>query len=234
MNVAGGRSVFYAWFLRLSPGSKEEVGRLTREPSWQVLLIGGNSGAGKTTVARELGLHFEIPWLQVDDLRLMLEWNTEPVQRPALHHFDDQAHVYQHPADVITAWRIAMAEDTSRGIEIVIANHVSGRVPIVLEGDDIVPGLAAQRTFAQFDIPVGAVHSIFVIEDDEAIIMANLRRRGRGFGFSSRTPDEQANQVRVSRLYGEWLEQEARRHRLPVVTARPYDGLARRVIGILG
>ena len=163
----------------------------------------------------------------------MLEWNTDPAQRPALHLFDDFAHVYQHPTKTLTAWRIANAEDTSRGIEVVIANHVSGAVPIVLEGDDIVPALATQRVFAQFDVSAGAVRSVFIVEDDEAVIEANMRQRGPGFGFSSRTPAEQANQVRASRLYGEWLEQEARRYGLSVIPARPYDTLAQRIIELL-
>lgn len=206
---------------------------MIRDQSWHVLLIGGNSGAGKTTVAREIGLHFQIPWLQVDDLRLMLERNTDPEERPALHLFDDPTHVYQHPPEVISAWRRANAEDTSRGIEVVIANHVSGAVPIVLEGDDLVPALAVQRTFAQFDVSEGEVRSVFVIESDEETIAANLHTRGRGFGFSSRSLSEQTNQVRASRLYGEWLKQEARRYGLPAVPARPYDGLAQRIIALL-
>ena len=39
---------------------------------WAVLLIGGVSGAGKTVVARQLGLEFGVAWLQVDYLRLAL------------------------------------------------------------------------------------------------------------------------------------------------------------------
>ncbi len=41
---------------------------------WTVLLIGGASGNGKTTLAEDLGRHFGVPWLQVDDLRLALQY----------------------------------------------------------------------------------------------------------------------------------------------------------------
>ncbi len=46
-----------------------------QEYDWKVLLIGGISGVGKSTVAKRLGLRLELPWLQVDDLRLALQWS---------------------------------------------------------------------------------------------------------------------------------------------------------------
>jgi 2-phosphoglycerate kinase len=197
-------------------------------------MIGGNSGAGKTMLAREIGLFFGLPWEQVDSLRLMLEWNTDPIQRPALHLFDDIVAIVRHPAEVVTSWRIANAVETSHSIEVVVAHHVSSGAPVILEGDDIVPAMATQRTFAKFDVPERAVQSVFVIESDEAIILANMRKRGAGFGFSRHTSAEQANRVRVSRLYGEWLEQEADRYGLPTLRARPYDTLAQRIIALFG
>ena len=42
-------------------------------PVWKVLLIGGNSGSGKSTVAAALGRRFGITWMQVDDLRFAFQ-----------------------------------------------------------------------------------------------------------------------------------------------------------------
>src|SRR5579863_1269475 len=58
---------------------------------WKILLVGGSSGVGKTLIAREIGLRFGIPWLQVDDLRLAFQWShvTLPEHSDALYLFQN-------------------------------------------------------------------------------------------------------------------------------------------------
>ncbi|HEY3188606.1 MAG TPA: AAA family ATPase, partial [Solirubrobacteraceae bacterium] len=48
-------------------------------PEWLVLLIGGSSGVGKTTVAPELARRLGAAWLMVDDLRLALRRSGLPI-----------------------------------------------------------------------------------------------------------------------------------------------------------
>jgi len=57
----------------LSYGRSRVSDRGTLQSDWTVLLIGDVSGAGKTVVARQLGLEFGVSWLHVDDLRLALQ-----------------------------------------------------------------------------------------------------------------------------------------------------------------
>lgn len=65
---------------------------LTYHRGWKVLLIGGSSGAGKTVISREIGLRFGISWLQVDDLRLALQWSHVTL----LEH-SDALYLFQNP-----------------------------------------------------------------------------------------------------------------------------------------
>src|SRR3954468_7813209 len=52
---------------------------------WQVLLLGGASGVGKTSVSYRLAQHLGVGLTEVDDFHLILEKMTTPVQMPLLH-----------------------------------------------------------------------------------------------------------------------------------------------------
>ncbi len=199
--------------------------------TWQVLLIGGNSGAGKSTIARDLGKWYDTAWLNVDDLRLTLESNTSAADRPALHLFDDLAQVYRSPPERVAEFRIANAVEVSRSIEIVIGNHIATAGPVILEGDDLVPSLATQLAFAQVDAPAGSVRAVYLIESDESVIEANMRSRERW--FDQHSASHQRNLVRVSALYGERLRHEANALGLAVIAPRPYQTLAERIAAVL-
>jgi cytidylate kinase len=59
---------------------------------WIVLLIGGPSGVGKSTAAKQIARRCGVPWLQVDELRLALQWSRvrlpDPEDTRKLYSFD--------------------------------------------------------------------------------------------------------------------------------------------------
>ena len=114
-------------------------------------------------------------------------------------------------------WRSALAA--------VIANHLDTDTPVVIEGDYLVPSLAAATSFS--GIPAeGRVASVFLHEPDGAQLVANYAGREPADG-------EQRQRARVSALFGEWLAAEAARHGVPVIRPRPWSSLERRVSAAL-
>lgn len=55
--------------------------------AWDVLLLGGASGVGKTSVSYRLARQFDAGITEVDDLFITLETLTTPAQQPALHYW---------------------------------------------------------------------------------------------------------------------------------------------------
>ncbi len=196
-----------------------------RSRPWQVLLLGGPSGTGKTAVSYRLARHFDIGITEVDDFQVLLETMTTPEQQPVLHFWRTHPSPDDLTAEAIMEQGVAVGETMAPGLEAVIANHLETNTPVVLEGDFVLPALAAQATFA------GArnddqVRAIFLYEADERQIVENFLRREPEQGL-------QTKRARVSWLYGQWLKQEAEHYGVPALPARPWDTVFDRILAAL-
>ncbi len=195
-----------------------------------VVLILGSSGVGKTEAARQLGLRFGLPWLQVDDLRLALQRSRARLPTAeataTLYFFLETPEVWRQPPETLRDALIAVGTVMSPAIEVVIENHVATEALLVLEGDGIVPALLA-RPAVRAHVASGQVRAVCLIERNEAALFANMAVRGRGFAEWSAS--EQRTQARTAWLYGHWLAVESRRYGVPVLESQPWDTLAERI-----
>lgn len=196
-----------------------------KKPPWEVLLFGGASGVGKTSVSYKVAHHFGVGISEVDDFQVVLEKLTTPEQQPVLHYWSTQLQFANPSVVQIVEQTIAVARVMAPALEAVIANHLETNIPVVLEGDFILPTLAAQNLFE--DIPnQDRVRGIFLYEPDESQIVANYLRREPEHG-------EQKTRAQVSWLYGEWLREEAEKLGIMVIPSRPWDTLLERLIAYL-
>ncbi len=200
--------------------------------SWTVLLIGGSSCTGKTTVAAALGKRFGIPWAQVDDFRLALQRATSPERFPDLHFFVQDPNRLARPPEELAAALRRVAEFVSSSLEVVIESRVATGKPLILEGDGLLPSLAslgAAATPASHE-SAGPVRAVFLRESDDIVLLNSAIERGRGPGLSA---DMWASRARTAALFGDWLCDEAMRHNLPVLSARPRATLASRIMAAI-
>lgn len=205
---------------------------------WRILLLGGNSGAGKTYVAGELVRRLGISSLMVDDVRIALQQLTTPAQQPDLHVFlNYQPEQWRRPAQIVKDW-LRVAQVLLKPLRDIMAHHlvVEGSGRIIIEGDGILPALGTRESFSgvpsleNVDIRQ-KVRTVFLIEDSEEKIMANLRQRDRGMSVASK--EDQAAFAAASWQFGRWLDREARRMRLAVMPAQPNESAVERVLELL-
>ncbi len=119
--------------------------------SWQVLLLGGPSGVGKTSVSYQLAHHFRIGITEVDDFQVILERMTTPTEQPVLHYWHTHPEAGNQPAEEIVKHTIAVGQVMAPALEMVIADHIQSRAPLVLEGNYILPMLATSFFFRKLD-----------------------------------------------------------------------------------
>lgn len=203
-------------------------------PDWTILLIGGSSATGKTTLARALAQAYGVSGLLIDDIRMAIQQIATPAQHPTLHRFLSD-HTIWSDADAICDAQIAIAEALEPAIAMVMAHHlvVAGVGPVIIEGDSILPRLvsltyAATLPQLQGVSLAGRVRGLLLTEPEEIAILAAMHGRGRG--FDQHPEIEQQSQAHGSWLYGSWLRAEAERYSTPVLPARPYDTVMTRAL----
>ena len=191
---------------------------------WQVLLISGASGVGKTRISYRLAHHFGVGITEIDDFQVILERMTTPEQQPVLHFYRTEPDAFHHLDDEQKlVYGLRYAAVMAEPLEYVIANHLDGGSPIVLEGDFILPSLAAQSAYD--GIPAaGRVRALFVYEPEEEQIGRNLLAREGA---------PQPDRARASWRHSEWLRQEAGRLGVPTIAARPWDTGFERALALL-
>lgn len=189
--------------------------------AWDVLLLGGASGTGKTSVSYALARHFDVGITEVDDLHIVLETLTTPEQQPLLHYWQTSPEAASLTTEGILDLHISVSRVLSPAIQAVVENHLETDTPIVLEGDYLLPELMASAGNGGLTA-ANRVQAVFLYEPDESQIRRN---------FASREPDEgdQAGRARVSWLFGQWLKEECERLGLPALPSRPWESLLDRV-----
>ena len=138
-----------------------------------MLLFGGASGVGKTSVSYRLARHFGVSLVEVDDFQVVLERMTTPEEQPELHFFRTRRDEWRRlDEDGRLAHALRYGAVMAEAREPVIANHLEGITPIVLEGDFILPSLAVRASYGDAAAG-GRVRSVFLYEPDEAQIARN-------------------------------------------------------------
>ncbi|MEU9043053.1 MULTISPECIES: AAA family ATPase [unclassified Kitasatospora] len=204
----------------------------TDENPWDVLLIGGASGIGKSRAAARLAARHGAFTVEFDDIVAALQAATTPATHPGLHHFSapdlsasDEAPAEARSAERVLQLQIATAHALDDALLGVVRNRLTVDVPAIVEGDYLTPHAAA-RAAAEAAGQGRRVRAVFLHEGDPRRIAANYAEREPGCG-------PQRERAAVSARYSAWLVDRAAAHALPVVDCRPYATLPERLAAAL-
>ncbi|MFE7314771.1 AAA family ATPase [Streptomyces sp. NPDC057555] len=194
--------------------------------AWDILLLGGASGAGKSCAAAQLARDRGAFVVEFDDVVSALHRFTEAGHHPALHHFDGIPDTSVLDVEHVVDLQIATAQALAPALLGVVDNRRTVDVPAVIEGDYLDPAAVAAAV-AESAAGDRRVRAVFLHEGDPDRITAN---------YADREPDggRQTHRAQVSARYAHWLADQATRHGLPVVPARPWHDTSARIEQALG
>jgi 2-phosphoglycerate kinase len=199
-----------------------------------VILIGGPSGVGKSTLAKTAGQSLGMPWLAADDLRLAVQAlasaRTPGICEQGLHFFERTPDVWTRPVDELRDAFIAIGRLLLPGIAIVARNHLAIGEPLIIEGDGILPEVLADPDLAAA-ARAGRLRTIFIVPTAPDIITRSMVDRRWS---TDMTAADLATNVESKVAYGTWLAREAARYGASVIAAMPRDTLFDRFRDTLG
>ncbi|MCL2840372.1 MAG: hypothetical protein FWE05_06325 [Defluviitaleaceae bacterium] len=182
--------------------------------NWDILIIGGASGAGKTSISRPLSKLYGVDLVRVDDFQILLEKMTTPESCPAIHYWDTHPNWREEGIDAAVNRLIDVGQVLMAGLTAVINDHIEENIPMILEGDFILPQLSASFNHSR-------VKSIFVHEPSKEQILQNYLAREGAF---------QQHRADISHAYGNWLAENCAKYGIQVIEPRPWDSVLVRII----
>ena len=183
-----------------------------------VVLVGGSSSTGKTTLAHGLAQRLGADHVQVDDLR-------RGVQDPRVRFLAETPNPWRLRPSVLCSV-LRHAAEAMRPLLVEVVDHaVQSARRLVLEGEGLDPSLAARYGDDE------CVRSLFVVEFDRERLARTLLARSASFALLSFA--EQQAVVATNALYCRWLQTECRRHRLNCLASQPWATLRARAEGLV-
>ncbi len=197
-----------------------EVGRMDRP---LIVLIGGTTGVGKSTIATEIAHRLGITRISsTDSVRQVMRGIFSEEVLPAVHE------------SAFTAWRslrvpvpqgadpviVGFREQTavvSSGVKSLIDRAVLEATSMVIEGIHLVPGYIDP---AQFE-PARVVHIVIGVDDERSHLSHFYIRDVQTDG--SRPLDRYRSEFKSIRTLGAYIEEMAREHGIPIIYSHQLD-----------
>ncbi|EAX9632846.1 hypothetical protein BS795_24030 [Salmonella enterica] len=193
---------------------------VSRKRKFDVLLICGASGTGKSTIAYQLGKYYKMNIVQVDDFQCIIESATKEIDYPVFHywnkHFEE---AIQQPINKKLEIMISYANTLAQFLEIVIFNHLEENRPMIIEGDFISPDLCHKL---QNNPEIRKrIKCILITEDSKEQIIKNYQQREGSI---------QEDRAELSSKYNSWLYNEALKYGIKNEPSRPWKSLRKRIV----
>ena len=185
--------------------------------NWDILIIGGASGSGKTSVSRPLSQFYGVDLVRVDDFQCFLEAIISPEMKPTLHNLKIEPNWHNESAEWVVDRLKGVAQAWLPGLTAVVNDHLGENIPMILEGDFILPELPAS-----FSSP--RIKTLFVHEPSREQILQN---------YLAREGTHQEHRADISYAFGNHLKESCEKHNIPIVESRPWDNLMERVINMI-
>ncbi len=200
-----------------------------------VVLFGGAPGVGKSAIASEVGYRLGIPRIvSTDSVRQALRSLIGPELSPILHASTYEAwRAELLPSERETAQPermrvlrgfLAQVHQLNPAISAIVDRNIIEATSIVMEGVQLVPGVAPAREFRDATV----IDMVLAVEDEEDHLKHFAAREGQTGLKRSKHP--YLDHFLEIRIIQDYVKQEAQLRGVPVVEAADFDRAVERCV----
>src|SRR5688572_19824682 len=143
------------------------------EPS--IVMIGGHSATGKSTLARALAARLQVDYLDLDLFYVAFRRVVPTERAPVGLHNQDEAYWAKPAEDLAVNYRIVQ-DYMCNALETVVARYHQKGDSVVMEGAWLTPAFARQGTYAGVETG-NTVRAIFLYEPNTNEVVRRRRER---------------------------------------------------------
>lgn len=159
----------------------------------QIILIGGAEGTGKSTLAKQLSKHFNIPWFSTDQIRTIIHTRMTEVEK------EDKE---------------KLSEAVWKGVVALVNRPFPWENGCIIEGIGILPELVAQ------DLKENpAVKAVFLIQEDENKIAEIISERSKLPWIKTKTEVQQKEKLEILTASNKKFREDAEKFGFPCIVA---------------
>ena len=204
-----------------------------RSPRPMVVLIGGATGVGKSTIATKLAARLGIPRvIPTDTVREVMRTFIPASDAPELHtsSFEVNDLLSADRGDPVIDGFMSQARAVAAGLEALIGRMVVERKDTVIEGVHLVPGAVDGEALFRFRSEAVVVKVLLTLDDRRVHQGHFLARLDNEHG---RRPERYLRHLDDIRRIQRHLRQLAARHGIPEVDAADLDEAIQQVLDLV-
>lgn len=190
-----------------------------------IVLIGGASGTGKTVLGNELSKRLRIPLMQADDIRIAMQVAERHNRNAIVNFFKHKNHFKAYSARQLSKFHEKVSGEVCCAIQEIVMHHHLTNLPVIIEGDDLIPQFLKKATRIHKSIKAFVLH-----QPDEDSLRESIIRRNRNMN----NPVIRETSIRLAIEDNRRIAIKARSLDVRLIPVRPIRELVKVVSGEIG
>ncbi len=197
----------------------------------KIILIGGAPTTGKSTLAKDLAKHFDIPWISTDQIREIMKAVAKEEEYKNIFNtkgFNVKSFYKKYSPKEISNMEFEQGKEVWKGVKALIKHGWVWRDGFVLEGLNILPSLI-NRDFKDDK----NIKSVFLIDKNEERIRKVIFERGL-WDDPEKYPDYiKESEIEWVKLFNDKITKEAKKYNMPCIEVLDHKKVFQNTLKIL-